>query len=212
MNMCRFCDLRFVALAMVCLIVLSSCARNPAQRASNNASESGAQGNPQLEYQQCQEAARKALGPGAEIIKQGAFNTPSVQEAVAVVRGQIVPPTNTEGLAVSRLAILRRGPSGWRVVLTASKEIQNDAGYVGIDYIDDSMSSYGYRVLFPDQRDDGKRVFSVSLSYMRKDGSADGIPLEISWDSSVGRYREFGMNSDPPGFKPEIKNPPHLKH
>jgi hypothetical protein len=118
---------------------------------------------------------------------------------------------NAEGLAVSQLAILRHEPSGWRVVLTASKEVQNEAGYVGIDYIDDSSPNFGYRVLFPDQRDDGKKVFSISLSYMRKDGNTDGIPLEISWDSAVGRYREFGVNSDPPGFKPEIKNPPHLK-
>lgn len=210
-GVCRCFDLKVAVFVMACLVALGGCSKKTVQKTSNNASGAAGHDNPQLVHQKCVEAAKKALGEDVEIVKQGTFNTPSIQEAVAVVRAQHVPSTNAQGLAISKLAILRRGSSGWEVVLTASKEIQNGAGFVGIDYIDDSSPYYGYRVLFPDQRDDGKRVFTLGLSYMRKDGSTEGIPLEISWDSSVGRYREFGINSDPPGFKPEVKNPPHLK-
>lgn len=211
MGACRRFDWKVVVIFVtLCLISFSGCWKKGSQEAPSDNSLTSAQ-DVQQTYQQSLAAGKKALGQRAEIVKQGAFNTPSVPEAVAVVRADQIPANNGQGLAVSQLAILRRESSGWKVVLTVSKEVQNDAGFVGIDYIDDSSPYYGYRVLFPDQRDDGKRVFTMSLSYMAKDGSTIGIPLEISWDSSVGRYREFGINSDPPGFKPEIKNPPQLK-
>jgi hypothetical protein len=39
----------------------------------------------------------------------------------------------------------------------------------------------------------------------------DGIPIEIGWNATVGRYQEFSVDQEPEGFKPELKNPPHRK-
>jgi hypothetical protein len=158
------------------------------------------------------DAAKKVLGDHAEILKCGALNNPQVQEVVAALSMEHSQGTRATGLAVSQLVILRHEASGWKTALTVSKQIQNGSGFVGIDYIDDSAPFYGYRVLLSDQRDDGKKAFTLSFSYLGKDGNSEGIPLEISWDDAIGRYREFNVNSDPPGFKPEIKRPPHLKH
>jgi hypothetical protein len=163
-------------------------------------------------HEECLEAARKILGEHAEIVKYGTFNEGSTQEAVVVLRKEHGQIKGQVGLAVSKLVILRHEATGWKVALTVSKQIQNGAGYVGIDYIDDSAPYYGYQVRFSDQRDDGKKAFTLNLSYLSRNGSTEGIPLEISWDNTVGRYREFGVNSDPPAFKPEIKNPPHRKY
>ena len=193
---------------IACLFFCSGCSKKIVPQSTSNSfgAEDGAQ---QRLQQECRDAARNLLGNGAEIVKYGSFNNPNVQEAVAVVHTEHSPHRGGE-LDVSRLIILRHERTGWRVALTAGKEVNNEAGFIGIDYIDDSMSFWGYRVLFLDQRDDGKKAFALSLGYLSKDGNTEGIPLEISWDESVGRYREFDTNSDPAGFKRELKKPPHI--
>ncbi|MGC2173320.1 MAG: hypothetical protein WA555_10570 [Candidatus Sulfotelmatobacter sp.] len=194
---------------LACLIVCGGSSKKTIAQSSS--SEVASDADYRL-HQECLETARKILGEHAEIVKYGAFNDPSVQEAVAVVRKEHGQVKGKVGLAVSKLVILRHEAKGWKVALTVSKQIQNGAGFVGIDYIDDSAPYYGYQVLFSEQRADGKRAFMLSLSYLANNGNTEGIPLEISWDNAVGRYREFGINSDPFGFKPEIKNPPHRKY
>ena len=42
-------------------------------------------------------------------------------------------------------------------------------------------------------------------------GVPEGAPIEIAWNSKVGRYQEYAANEDPVGFKPELKNPPHIR-
>jgi hypothetical protein len=200
-----------LAVIIVCLSFCLGCSKKAIQQTASSGSATSNDAQKRI----CQEgldAGKKVLGEHAEIVKCGALNNPQVQEVVAALPIEHTQSTRATGLSVVQLVILRHEASGWRAVLTASKQIQNDAGFVGIDYIDDSAHFLGYRVLFPDQRDDGKKAFTLSFSYLGKDGNTEGIPLEISWDDAVGRYREFNLNSDPPGFKPEIQNPPHLKH
>jgi hypothetical protein len=165
-----------------------------------------------IQQQVCVDAAHKVLGEHAQILKCGPLNDPRIQETVAVIRtgGTL---DRDYGLAISQLVILRHEAPGWRVALRVGKEITNDAGYIGIDFIDDSSPFYGYGVQFLDRRDDGKRAFVLSLSYLMKGGKVDteALRTEIAWDDKVGRYREFGLNSEPEGFKPELKNPPHIR-
>jgi len=114
------------------------------------------------------------------------------------------------GIPVSRLVILQKVDSQWKTALDAARQIQNPAGYVGIDYIDDSQQYLGYRANFLDRRSDGKPAFLVQLSYLRTDGKPEGVPIEISWNPTAGRFQEFSVNQEPEGFKTELKNPPHI--
>ena len=107
---------------------------------------------------------------------------------------------------ISDLAILRLVGKTWKPVLRASKSITNDDGYIGIDY-DDSFRFHGYEVAFADKRGDGKPAFAMTLTYLTSKLDRDGIPVEIGWNPTVGRYPEFSANQE--GFKPELKNPPH---
>lgn len=145
------------------------------------------------------------------MLRCGALNSPETQEAIAVLPGKY-PPAKDGGLAILRMVILRRMPSGWQTALTVSKDIQNDAGYIGIDYIDDYSPFYGYWLVLSDKDSYGKTALDVYLTYIdAADGTTESIGTDIAWNPVVGRYQEFVMNQDPEGFRPEIKNPPHWK-
>jgi len=105
--------------------------------------------------------------------------------------------------------VLRQGRYDWDKALTVSHQISNSAGYIGIDYIDDSAGFWGYSVQFHDHRADGKAAFVLSLRYMSGEKDKDEFPVDVAWNETVGRYEEFSMNNEPLGFKPELKNPPH---
>lgn len=92
-------------------------------------------------------------------------------------------------------------------------QITNEAGYIGIDYIDDRKPAYGYLLNISDVRADGKKAFDLSFRYLLKDGKTDteSLGIEVSWNSAVERYQEFSMNQDPEGFQSEVRNPPHLR-
>ncbi len=157
---------------------------------------------------ECLQAAKQVLGQGAEVVKYGEISHAGTEEAIAVVR---LPqaPGHGGGMLVSGLVALQRQNSGWRPVLHAARQIQNDAGYIGIDFIDDSSPFYGYRVVFANKRTDGKDAFTIQIGYVNRSGSPEGVPLEVSWNPKAGRYQEFSDSEDPGGFKPEVKNPPH---
>lgn len=114
----------------------------------------------------CRSAAKSALGPDAEVGRCGHLVGGASLEAVAFIKLRRFAD-GRDGLPVSRLVILRRDNSHWSVALNIAKQIQNSSGYIGIDYIDDSLQYPGYRVAFLDRRADGKPAFVLKLSYLR---------------------------------------------
>jgi hypothetical protein len=152
--------------------------------------------------QSCVDAAKKVLGNKAEVVRFGHLSGTDALEAVAIVNSNRFV-ANNDGMAVSRLAILRLEDGGWKSILDAYKNVTNAEGYVGIDYVDDSTIN-GYRVSFSDE---GKSSFTVDIGYLASNGESEGLPMEISWNPAIGRYQEVERGEDV--FKPEIKNPPH---
>ena len=116
---------------------------------------------------------------------------------------------NEAGWPISRLVVGQLEGGQWHTVLSASKDwIRNDAGYVGIEFIDDSYSFSGYWAAVA-QRDDGERGILISLTYMLPNGDPEGAPLQIGWNYGVGRYQEIVNNDSPYQFGAEIRQPPH---
>ncbi len=115
-------------------------------------------------------------------------------------------------MAVGKMVILRQELSGWRTALTAAREIQNQAGYVGLEYVDDYFHFMGYQLSLSDTRSDEKKALVIDLTYIeRTDGGSDQTSVEIAWNPAAGRYQEWAYFQDPQGFRPEIKNPQHWK-
>jgi hypothetical protein len=193
------------------VLVLWSCAKPvPHVDASPNPENSAGKEDPADPPRDCVEVVRQILGPQAEIVKYGNLDNPSVPEAVAVIRLR----RTLDGAAetpISQAVILRRSTAAWKPALRIGKQITNEAGYIGIDYVDDSYDFHGYRFVLHDRRPDGGRGLTVELSYLNSGGEIDGIPIVISWNEKVGRYQEYTSNQDPPGFRSELKSPPHIK-
>jgi hypothetical protein len=161
--------------------------------------------------QSCLAAAKKALGPNAEVLKCGHLTgTKGLETVAAIMLKQ--PSGDVDGIAVSKLVVLRRTGSVWDVALTNDKKwIRNDAGYLGIEFIDDSDQSIGYLASFSNSRSDGVAGFTIYLYYLYSNGTDDASEIEIAWNRSVGRFQEFAYDEDPMRFKAEIKNPPHVR-
>jgi hypothetical protein len=161
----------------------------------------------------CLAAARAALGPGAVVLKCGHLIGPGDLEVAAAI--PLRPfRADASGTAVSRLVILRKaaGTSRWVNEFTADKDwTRNPAGYVGVEYIDDSFKYTGYRVSFSGRRSDGAPGFTLFLFSLNPNGSNEGVPLEVGWNRSVKRFQEFSYEAEPVGFRAEIKNPPHIR-
>jgi hypothetical protein len=146
------------------------------------------------------------LGPNAELVKYGQLGNANDPGGVTVVK---IRPGKDQRLLVKDLAVLRWVGNDWKPVIRASKWITNDAGYIGIDYIDDSFRFYGYEAQVADVRSDGKSGFVLLLSYLTRSLDREGIPIEIAWNPLIGRFQEFSTNEEPEGFKLELKNSPH---
>jgi hypothetical protein len=163
--------------------------------------------------QRCLDAAKETLGPNAEVLKYGHLTGSVSLEAVAVVRPRRLKDTE-DGVAISRLLILRQEKSGWAIELKVDKDIRNSAGCIASACIEDSHSSQGlphFRVSFADHRSDDTAGFVIYLAWTDALGNVEGVPVQISWNSSVGRFQEYDPNVDPPGFQPEIKDLPHVR-
>jgi hypothetical protein len=197
-------------LALALTILAACCCSGPATRAEDAAPGAvhEAHGEDPHPPQGCLDAARRLLGLQAEIIRYGRLNGPEAPEAV-VKLGNLA--TTKEGIPISRLVVLRFEAPIWKPVLDVSKQITNAAGYIGIDYIDDSYVFHGYRLVLKNQRPDGKPGITMDLSYLNGGGGVEGIPVEVAWNDKVGRYQEFAANEDPAGFKPELKSPRHIR-
>lgn len=144
------------------------------------------------------------LGPTAEIVKYGHFIDSKNLDAIAVTRIR----TNSAGtrLLISNLAALRLTRTGWQRLLRVSNYITNDAGYIGIDYTEDSPS-FNYELELANKRSDGTPGFVLTFTFLTRKLERDGLPIEVGWNPAVGRYQEFSPNGE--GFLPELKNPPH---
>ncbi len=151
------------------------------------------------------------MGIHAKVLKCGELNIPGIQEVVAVLPAKY-PHSRGKDSTIWKLVILRHEPSGWQTALTVARQIQNEAGYIGIEYIDDYFRFMGYRLRFRDEDPGQKKTFGIVLTYIeRTDGGSDQASTEIAWNPAVGRYQEWEYGQDPEGFQVEIKNPPHWK-
>ena len=168
----------------------------------------------QSESQSCLEAARKALGPIAEVAKCGHLTGGDALETVAVVRLKSAPPSCGRALSVSRLEVLREHKPQWDVELTLDEWAHNEVGYLGLDFIDDShefkRTFAGHCVDLSDQIDEGKRGFAIVYKLLFRTGEMGFGQVEVAWNPAVGRFQEYMWNDEPPRFRPEIKDPPRL--
>jgi hypothetical protein len=158
-----------------------------------------------VQQKECLKAARQVLGPNAKVLKCGELNQPGILESVAAIAKR-PKSIAVEGIFARDLVILRREAGEWKTVLRASRLIQNDAGYVGIEYIDDCSPLWAERIEFSDKRPDGQKGLVVSIQWRWSENDDEEEPTDIAWDGAVGRYREITGNE----FQPEVKNPPHL--
>lgn len=177
----------------LCVLILAPAARLIGQRAVTPS-------------RACISAARAVLGANALVLRCGDVNGSGTQEAVAALRLKSVP-TREECAPVSHVVVLRSDKAHWTTALDVAKEIKNPEGYVATDYIDDSYHFPGYCLELSDKRSDGATAFTIFLTYLNPSGAVEGSSTEISWNNKVNRYQEF---ADVGGFKPEIKNPPHI--
>ena len=147
----------------------------------------------------------------SDLLKCGELNTPGVQEVVAILPAKY-PHNQGKDVPIWKLVILRHEPSGWQTALTAARQIQNEAGYIGIDYIDDYFQFMGYQLGFREEDTGQQKTFGIMLTGIeRTDGGSDQTSTEIAWNPAVGRYQELEYGQDPEGFQREIKNPPHWR-
>ena len=198
--------LQFSVLLFAGLFILVSYVACTRQTASISADTKAAT---ELASTECLSAAKKVLGPDAEVAKCGRLTAGSELESVAFIRLKQFAE-GPDGIAVSRLVILQKVDSQWKLALDVAQQIQNPTGYIGIDYIDDSQQYPGFRALFSDRRSDGKAAFDLDLSYLNPDGTTEGIATEISWNPATKRFQEFSVNKEPEGFQKELRNPPHI--
>jgi hypothetical protein len=164
--------------------------------------------------QRCLEAAKKALGSEAEVLKCGHLTRSGRLETVAAIRLRQFK-TLRNSIPVLRLVVLRQNGSRWETMLTADMQnlIRNSIGYIGVDFIDDSEDEdfVGYRVSFSTEGTRGAPRFMIWLKYLDREERDEGVAIGISWNPSVGRFQEYSENYEPMGFHPEKKNPMHLR-
>lgn len=169
-----------------------------------------AEPKPQSNDGKCLAAARAVLGKRAEVMKCGFFNDSTVLETIAVVRkanakGECI---FGRGIQVTRVVILRQEASGWSTALKAGRFITNPNGYVGADFLDDVSPFWANCLGFFDR--DEETGPGIIVEWMANEKDKDSLGVDIAWDPSVGRYREYNTYREPKGFKLEHKNLPTL--
>jgi hypothetical protein len=147
------------------------------------------------------------------VVKCGSIHD-SVLEVVAIARVRGIQESR-QGIPISRLVILKQQSGQWVSELNIQEEITNEAGYVGIDFIDDSHSTPFYRLKTSDNGarwgDRQPTQFTLVLLPMSRAGKVDSgdLGIGIGWNSSASRFQEI----DPSGmqFETEIKKPKHFR-
>lgn len=191
-----------IPLLLVMLALPTGCSQSG--KRTNPAPSASAQSN----MEGCTSAAKATLGQDAEVIKCGDLTHSGRLEALVVNRLVHERKLDDE-MYVRHLAIIRKQGEKWVTALEANKEIKNPAGYIGIDFIDDSYVSSGYRLRLYDRRTDGVPALVLMLTILDNMGAPEGTPVQICWNPSINRFQEFTSNEDPEGFRTEVKNPRH---
>jgi len=175
---------------------------------SNNAISSLQTNNDSKQQEECNKAANKIIGKGAQVLACGQLTHSKGLEAFAVIRLKGFKE-NKSGIPVSKFVILRRDKADWIIELIADKKpLRNKVGYVGVYNIDPSEKDR-YRISFSGGGPKSKDDFSLDVYYIDPDGQTEGWPLEIEWNPKVKRFQEYIPNE---GFKPEIKNPKQITY
>jgi hypothetical protein len=190
-------------LCVICLVPAAA-QRNPSRQALNPGLDS---------RNDCQKASQLLLGSRAEVINCGSIHDHAL-EVVAIVRVRGLRE-NRNGIPISRLVILVRQSGRWVRELNVNEEITNEAGWVGIDFIDDSHSTPYYRLKTSDNGakwgDRKPSQFTLVLLTMSRTGKVDpeDLGIGIGWNSAVSRFQEI----DPSGthFIAETKAPKHYR-
>jgi hypothetical protein len=158
--------------------------------------------------QQCS-ALIKNAGPKLQIIRSGDLIGDGAREYVAAQRMELQPK---KGFYISRLLVVRTQAGHCAIVLDVGKDgPKNPKGYVGIEYIDDSASFYGYKFEFgtvpkdPEFKQNYKCL--LFFDWLNNKHEPEGEGLIIAWNETVGRFQEVDSSWD--FFKPEVVNPSH---
>ena len=114
-------------------------------------------------------------------------------------------PTN-DRLLIKRGVILEFRDGKWEPILNIHETVRNQAGHLGIDYIDPS-AQFGYAISTGRRRTDNVTRFTLMLTYLNSKRQPEGLPIEISWNPEVGRFQEFAP-SEPGEYQSELANPP----
>jgi hypothetical protein len=153
----------------------------------------------------CLEAAKAKLGEGAAVLRCVRLRDGAIEALSVIKLGNV---RECKGcVPVSRLVVIRQEGAVWQIALEVGATISNAAGYVATEYIDDANQFFGYCLRLEDKRSDGVSAFTISLTDINPAGHEEGASTEISWNATVRRYQEFVTLE---GFRPEIKNPPHI--
>ena len=181
--------------AFVCVLWLLGCSKHPASEDETALRKS------------CLIAAGAIAGGPVELLKFGHFGDKAPLDCVAAATLPDVEPQG-EGFLTSRLLVLRRQGENWRVALDAAKWAVNPLGYVGASSLDDSFDFKGLRVVTGDKSPSGQPGITLWISYLDENGEDDGEAKQFSLNPAIGRYQEF---DDKLGFKPELRDPPHVR-
>ena len=155
----------------------------------------------------CLIAAGAIAGGPVELLKFGHFGEDAPLDCVAAAALPDVDPQG-EGFLASRLLVLRHQGQNWRVALDAAKWAVNPSGYVGVNSLDDSFDFKGLRVVTGDLTPSSQPGVTLWISYLDENREDDGDAKRFSLNPATGRYQEF---DDKLGFKPELRNPPHVR-
>ena len=156
------------------------------------------------QQRECLKAAQRVLGPKAKVIKIGELNHTGVLECIAAI--PVAPKSpSVSGIFAKDLVILKRNRDEWNTALRASRLIQNEAGYIGIEYIDECSSFWADQIEFGAKRPDGQKGLVISIQWRAFEDDTDPMPTDIAWDDATRRYRETTVD----GFQLETKHPPH---
>jgi hypothetical protein len=197
------------------LWVIAACPllASPVPILANQRTATGAGDTPSpTDRQKCLTEAKNALGLSAEVLKCGHLNDPQVLEVIAAIRVKTIT-THKGFVPISQMAVLRETHSNWTPALAVHDYITNEAGYLAMDYVDDSVKTQLFAVAFEHGIDWGGgkegENFLIELYYIDPKGFEEGISVGVAWNPVIGRYQELDDGGD--GFKPELKNPPPIR-
>jgi hypothetical protein len=140
----------------------------------------------------------RALGAGAELLRYGHFGTPDSLEVIGAVPAAGIP-NSSDGVAVSRLALLRQEANQWTNDLSVSNGIRNNDGAITTP----SEKSPLYRVTFFQHRfDDGRQRWIMQFTPINQSGEPNGRPIHVSWNEMLERYQRISLEGY--GFQPEF--------